>query len=74
MLLVLGQQTAFAAIEDTVKVCPAPADTVVVKKPDCCPDSTVQDHTSAYHKIVKEGGEQGAGIGTGVTSSQAFGI
>ena len=64
VLLVFGQHSAFAMSHDTTTVCPAPADSVVAKKPDCCPDSTVTDHTSAYHKIVKEGGSMAEGMFT----------
>ena len=66
----VGQGTAFSAEKDTVVVV---TDTVTVdkkakpaKKPrhECCEDTTVTDHKSAYHKLVKEGGSMREGLFT----------
>ena len=48
----VGQGRALAAETDTVKV--------VVH--DCCQDSTVEDHTTAYHKLLKQGGSKTDGL------------
>jgi hypothetical protein len=64
ILFIMGQQAVFAVDKDTVDVCPTHVDTTAVKKLDCCADSTVEDHTSAYHKIVKEGGSMVEGMFT----------
>jgi len=62
--------------KDTVVM---PKDTIVAKKdtagvkkdsvavpakPECCNDTTVKDHTTPYHKIVKEGGSMRKGLFT----------
>ena len=78
MLLLLGQQTAFAVINpaDTTQTKPVPCDTtqtkhahcdstaVTPKKNACCEDTTVTDHTDPYHKVVKEGGSVKYGLFT----------
>ena len=53
-LLSVGQSMAFAA----------DGDSVTVIRHDCCADSTVEDHTTPYHKIVKEGGSMREGLFT----------
>ena len=53
-LLYVGQQTALANETDSL----------VSTKHDCCADSTVEDHTTPYHKIVKEGGSMREGLFT----------
>ena len=59
---------------DTVKTDTVKADTIVVAcdsvmaeetvKNECCSDSTVKDHKSPYHKVVKEGGSMHEGLFT----------
>ena len=39
-----------------------PNDSVTVKKHACCEDTTVVDHTSPYHKLIKEGGSMEDGL------------
>ena len=78
LLLILGQQAAFAFMADTLKtdtichktdtICHK-TDSVKVekeaeKKNSCCSDTTVKDHDSPYHKIVKEGGSMRKGLFT----------
>ena len=58
LLILMGQQSVSAAVLDSV--CAKPAATM----PDCCADSTVQDHKSAYHKLIKEGGSMREGLFT----------
>ena len=55
-MLALGQQAAFAAENDSIKV--------NKKKVECCEDSTVTDHKDPYHKVVKEGGSMQEGLFT----------
>ena len=57
VLLVGGLQAAIAVPDDSVCVNMTP-------KPDCCADTTVQDHKSAYHKLIKEGGSMREGLFT----------
>ena len=70
LLFMMGQGTAYSSQKDTVVVV---ADTVKAekmekpaKKPkhECCEDTTVTDHKSAYHKLVKEGGSMREGLFT----------
>ena len=70
LLFMMGQGTAYSSEKDTVVVV---ADTVKAekmekpaKKPkhECCEDTTVTDHKSAYHKLVKEGGSMREGLFT----------
>ena len=56
-LLVIGQQTAFAVVNDSV--CVAPAQTM-----DCCVDSVPKDDKSPYAKLMKEGGSMREGLFT----------
>ena len=56
-LLVIGQQTAFAVVNDSV--CVAPARTM-----DCCVDSVPKDDKSPYAKLMKEGGSMREGLFT----------
>ena len=58
MLLLTGQQAAFAVANDSTKV--------EKKKPkmECCQDTTVTDHKDPYHKVVKEGGSVREGLFT----------
>ena len=58
---------------DTIKSDTTKADTTVSKKdsvpdmpkkPECCSDTTVKDHNTPYHKIVKEGGSVREGLFT----------
>ena len=55
LLFVCGQGMAATLHTDSTK-CPHDTlcvDTVPVKvKPSCCADSTVEDHTTPYHKVV----------------------
>lgn len=53
-LFLMGQQAVFAV----------PNDSVTAKKLECCTDTTLVDHKSAYHKIVKEGGSMVEGMFT----------
>ena len=77
-MLICGQSTALALQADTVKtdtichktdtICHK-TDSVKVekeaeKKNSCCSDTTVKDHDSPYHKIVKEGGSMRKGLFT----------
>jgi len=39
-----------------------PNDSVKAKKVECCEDSTVKDHSTPYHKVVKEGGSVQNGL------------
>ena len=55
-LLMLGQQTAFAVVNDSVAA--------TKKKMECCMDSTVSDHKDPYHKLIKEGGSMREGLFT----------
>lgn len=66
LLTFAGQQAAFSFVHqaDTTKNCHTNADSLVSKKPDCCADSTVTDHDSPYHKVVKEGGSVREGLFT----------
>ncbi len=57
LLLVVGQQTAFAADNDSV---PAAKKAQM----ECCKDTTVADHADPYHKVVKEGGSMREGLFT----------
>ena len=64
-----GVASSFSLKADTLKADTVKADTVkvekkVVKKHECCQDSTVEDHTTPYHKIVKEGGSMREGLFT----------
>ena len=60
VLLIMGQQTAFAVIaNDSV-----PAKPKAKAKMECCADSTVEDHKDPYHKVVKEGGSKCDGLFT----------
>ena len=71
LMLVGGQSTALALQADTVKtdtICHK-TDSVKVekeaeKKHSCCSDTTVKDHDSPYHKVVKEGGSVRKGLFT----------
>ena len=67
LLLVCGQGMAATLHTDSTK-CPHDTlcvDTVPAKvKPSCCADSTVEDHTTPYHKVVKEGGSVREGLFT----------
>jgi hypothetical protein len=56
-LLVIGQQIAFAVVNDSV--CVAPAQTM-----DCCVDSVPKDDKSPYAKLMKEGGSMREGLFT----------
>ena len=61
---------------DTVEADTVEADTVIIvpdsvgvakklaKKHECCEDTTVEDHTDPYHKVVKEGGSVREGLFT----------
>ena len=51
-----GPCAAFSVPADSV------ADPVKTKKHDCCEDTTVTDHSSPYHKLVKEGGSKEVGL------------
>ena len=51
-----GPCAAFSVPADSV------ADPVKTKKHDCCEDTTVADHSSPYHKLVKEGGSKEVGL------------
>lgn len=51
-----GPCAAFTVPADSV------ADPVKTKKHDCCEDTTVTDHSSPYHKLVKEGGSKEVGL------------
>ena len=69
LLLIGGQQAAFAFKADTTKTDTVKTDSVkvenkVAKKHECCEDTTVKDHTTPYHKIVKEGGSVREGLFT----------
>ena len=78
MLLVCGEQSAFSFTlkADTVKADTVVTDTIcsktdtvkvekqVEKKHECCADTTVKDHTTPYHKLVKEGGSCREGLFT----------
>ena len=66
LLTFAGQQAAFSFVHqaDTTKNCHTNADSLVSKKSDCCADSTVTDHNSPYHKVVKEGGSVREGLFT----------
>lgn len=73
LLLMVGQGVAFASETDTLKTqkdtVEVVIDTVAVDckktlKHACCQDSTVEDHESPYHKIVKEGGSVREGLCT----------
>ena len=76
LLLLTGQQVAFsfAFQADTTKtdtichktdtVCHKTDSVKVEKKNSCCADTTVKDHDSPYHKIVKEGGSMRKGLFT----------
>ena len=57
VLLVVGQQTAFADVNDSV-----PAKKKA--KMECCEDTTVTDHKDPYHKVIKEGGSMREGLFT----------
>ena len=57
VLLIMGQQTAFADVNDSV-----PAKKKA--KMECCEDSTVTDHKDPYHKLIKEGGSMREGLFT----------
>ena len=60
VLLIMGQQTAFAAIyNDSTKVEPKKK-----AKMECCEDTTVNDHKDPYHKLIKEGGSMREGLFT----------
>ena len=54
LLLLMGQQAVFAVEKDST----------AVQKLDCCTDTTVEDHTSPYHKIIKQGGSMAEGLFT----------
>ena len=58
-LLFLGQTAVFAVDNDSTTVEPKKK-----AKMECCEDTTVTDHKSAYHKIVKEGGSKCDGLFT----------
>ena len=58
-LLFTGQQAAFAMAADSTKV-----ETKKKAKMECCQDSTVDDHTTPYHKLVKQGGSVNEGLFT----------
>ena len=78
LLLILGQQAAFAFMADTLKtdtichktdtIChktdSAKVDNKEEKKHECCADTTVKDHSDPYHKVVKEGGSVREGLFT----------
>ena len=69
LLFIGGQQAAFAFKADTTKTDTVKTDSVkvenkVAKKHECCEDTTVKDHTTPYHKIVKEGGSVREGLFT----------
>lgn len=51
-----GPCAAFSVPADSV------ADPVKTKKHDCCEDTTVTDHSSPYHKLVKDGGSKEVGL------------
>ena len=57
VLLIIGQQTAFADVNDSV-----PAKKKA--KMECCEDTTVTDHKDPYHKVIKEGGSMREGLFT----------
>ena len=57
VLFVMGQQTAFAVVNDSV-----PAKKKA--KMECCEDTTVTDHKDPYHKVIKEGGSVREGLFT----------
>ena len=65
-LFLMGQQATFAVSNDSTEVKPVKCDstTTTAKKHACCEDSTVTDHNSPYHKIVKEGGSMREGLFT----------
>ena len=58
-LVLMGQQAAFAVPADSTAVEPKKK-----AKMECCEDTTVTDHKSAYHKVVKEGGSKQDGLFT----------
>lgn len=75
--LTFGLQTAVAFPEDKTKsdTLTVKTDSVGTKtdsvavakkapKPECCNDTTVKDHNSPYHKVVKEGGSMREGLFT----------
>ena len=78
VLFLMGQQSAFAVINDTdttevkpvkcdtTEVKAAKADTTEVKKKkhECCEDTTITDHNDPYHKVVKEKGSVRYGLFT----------
>lgn len=75
LLLVSGRSVAFSissavAESDTAKTDTIVADTAKASTPkkdaksECCSDTTVKDHTTPYHKIVKEGGSVREGLFT----------
>ena len=57
-LLSFGGQCA----ANTIDICAVKTDTIV--KNECCADTTIADHTTSYHKIVKEGGSVNEGLFT----------
>lgn len=71
LLLVCEQSVAFTLQADTVKadtICQQKDSVEVEKKEapknECCNDTTVKDHTTPYHKVVKEGGSMREGLFT----------
>ncbi len=71
LLLVCGRSAAFTLQPDTLKTDTAATKTDSVKvekkaekKHECCADTTVKDHTTPYHKVVKEGGSKREGLFT----------
>ena len=67
LLLFTGQQAAFSFCHAEGRDFLS-ADTVCNNQknalPSCCEDTTVVDHTDAYHKLVKEGGSLREGLFT----------
>jgi hypothetical protein len=53
----MGQQTAFAIVNDSVPE-------KKKAKMECCEDTTVTDHKDPYHKLIKEGGSMREGLFT----------